>query len=309
VVVGAWVVSAVVAVGACGGRSSLDDFVAQPQVDGGHAIDAGLHPSRDAGMDSSHHLPVDSGHDADAAKAVDANPPVDAPVDAAVEARVDAPKDALVDAPRDSSPDGCVSMCVPLTCADVGGLGIGVAPDGCGGEVSCGECACVYAGLPESCLGAVTVPPDAWLDIDCCHGPCTPVGCAQLGTACGLDSDGCGNVLDCGPCNADGTCPGGGKAGVCSICTPKTCAAAGLNCGSNDDGCGGTVECGTCDPCIPCNDGVCAGVLVSQCKAMTCESLGFTCGQAADTCGGLLECGSCASPLSCLRGVCAMACE
>jgi len=293
------VLVALMALSGCGARSSLDLVSATAAADAGS--EGAARPVRDAGSDSGRTL-LDSGHDADAAIVVDANLRIDA--------FVDAPLDASLDAPLETStPDGCVSMCVPLTCAEVGGLGIGLAPDGCGGEVNCGECACVYAGLPESCLGAVTVPPDAWLDIDCCHGPCTPVGCAQLGIACGLDSDGCGNVLDCGPCNADGTCPGGGNAGVCSSCTPKTCAAAGLNCGSNDDGCGGTVDCGTCDPCIPCNDGVCAGVLVSQCKAMTCESLGFTCGEAADTCGGLLECGSCASPLSCLRGVCAMACE
>jgi len=55
-----------------------------------------------------------------------------------------------------------------------------------------------------------------------CSGPgcmnCVPRTCADIGYTCGLTSDNCGNVLDCGSntCAVPGqTCGGGGKLGQC----------------------------------------------------------------------------------------------
>ena len=68
---------------------------------------------------------------------------------------------------------------------------------------------------------------------------CTPSTCPELGVACGWVPDGCGDSVNCGACKADGTCPGGGRAGDCAPCVPRTCASAGLDCGASSDGCGG----------------------------------------------------------------------
>jgi hypothetical protein len=46
-------------------------------------------------------------------------------------------------------------------------------------------------------------------------GPgCTPVTCSGQGGVCGVVADGCGGVLDCGPCDSGQGCgPGGCDAG------------------------------------------------------------------------------------------------
>jgi len=67
-------------------------------------------------------------------------------------------------------------------------------PDGCGGTVTCrGSCngnrVCGAAGANV-----------------CAKGSCTPTTCAQQGKTCGLISDGCSRVLDCGTCGNGMTC-------------------------------------------------------------------------------------------------------
>jgi len=200
----------------------------------------------------------------------------------------------------------CVSTCVPVTCAGTGALP-GIISDGCGNILDCGTCSCVYQGLPQSCWGAVTVPPDVWLNSDCCGSVgCTPATCAQLNVFCAEVGDGCGGLLDCGSCKPGGTCPV--QPGECPTCVPKTCASAGSNCGAQEDGCGGEIDCGTCDPCVPCQAGVCAGVLVSMCAPTTCADLGLECGAATDGCNHALDCGTCPGSLACAQGVCLPAC-
>jgi hypothetical protein len=49
---------------------------------------------------------------------------------------------------------------------------------------------------------------------------------------CGPSGDGCGALLDCGPC------PSG--------CTPRTCSQAAADCGMIADNCGGLIDCGVC---------------------------------------------------------------
>jgi hypothetical protein len=198
----------------------------------------------------------------------------------------------------------CVSVCVPETCASQG-IVFGPASDGCGGVINCGYCP--GGGVAPGCYGAITWPPDAWLP-PVCGGACGANDCQQLGLTCGRVADGCGGVVDCGACNANGTCPTGGAAGDCSPCVPKTCASAGYDCAGGSDGCGGTTDCGTCDDCIRCDRGHCGGVLISLCAPKTCADQGAACGTTTDGCGNFLDCGACSTGLTCAQGTCLPAC-
>jgi hypothetical protein len=317
-------------------RDARHDTSTRPPVDSGAHPDAprhGLDAARDTGGLGDVAHPLDAPTDS---TAPDAGQPVDAPGDGPPP-DVCAPRTCLeLGFNCGPAADGCghtldcggcpvgeacdeglgqcvtcVPGCVPWTCADLrwnDPLG-GVIPDGCGNEIDCGTCACVYPGLPASCNGAVTMPPNVWVDLACCGTTnCLPKTCDELGISCGRAPDGCGGVLQCGECTAEGVCPMGGRAGACSPCVPQTCASQSFNCGSQGDGCGGTLDCGTCDPCVPCLSGVCAGVFVSDCVPATCESQSIVCGPAGDGCGNELECGTCESSWSCLRGICVPFC-
>jgi len=148
---------------------------------------------------------------------------------------------------------------------------------------------------------------------------CTPKTCAQLGFNCGMNSDGCGNIISCGTCSSPETCGGGGGFSVCGMptmspdagmaCTPKTCAQLGFDCGMNSDGCGNTLSCGTCTAPAFCGGGgfsMCGTMGVggdaATCVPKTCLQLGFNCGPAGDGCGNMLSCGTCMSPDTCGGG-------
>jgi hypothetical protein len=77
---------------------------------------------------------------------------------------------------------------------------------------------------------------------------CTERTCEEAGAECGPVADGCGDLLDCGPCTAPETCGGGGVPNQCGDdgCVPRTCEEAGAECGPIADGCGDTVDCGDC---------------------------------------------------------------
>jgi hypothetical protein len=79
----------------------------------------------------------------------------------------------------------------------------------------------------------------------------------QLGYNCGLQGDGCGGTVDCGPCAMGQTCGGGGPGlcGTSTSCTPQTCQQANAQCGVIGDGCGGTIDCGQCTPPLTCGGG------------------------------------------------------
>ena len=161
---------------------------------------------------------------------------------------------------------------------------------------------------------------------------CTPKTCQDQGFNCGQNSDGCGNILDCGSCPAGQTCGGGGFS-ICGVasssssggdastggdaggnsCTPTTCMALGYSCGQNGDGCGGILDCGTCMAPETCGGGgfskcglppgvAADGGPVTSCTPTTCASLGYDCGPAPDSCGGLLQCGTCMAPETCGGG-------
>ncbi len=184
------------------------------------------------------------------------------------------------------------SRCQPMTCESQG-KNCGVAIDGCGGTLHCGECpegqVCGGGGVPHVCAPPV----------------CEPGTCASLGKNCGVASDGCGGTVRCGTCSAPETCGGGGVPNVCGqpVCTPTTCSALGKNCGSVQDGCGGTLECGTCPEGEVCGGGGAPNVCgKAACQPATCASLGKNCGTVSDGCGGTLECGECPEGQSCGGG-------
>jgi hypothetical protein len=71
---------------------------------------------------------------------------------------------------------------------------------------------------------------------------CTPRTCASASPACGDVPDGCGGVLDCGPCAQTPSA----TTTVCEplACTPRTCEELGHECGWAEDGCGEWLRCG-----------------------------------------------------------------
>ena len=193
----------------------------------------------------------------------------------------------------------------------------GPIADGCGGIVKCGGCT-----APETCGGSGV--PSHCGEPEVTEVVCEPKTCADLGASCGLEADGCGNVLNCWGSDAIKV---GGKshcsdpaadcvAGECktlSSCTKLTCAdyptPQGL-CGPVSDGCGGTLDCGfTCATGQLCGvdaPGKCGTV---SCQPMTCESAlmgkpqGY-CGYVADGCGGgITDCAAkCSSGDTCGGG-------
>ena len=121
------------------------------------------------------------------------------------------------------------------------------------------------------------------------NGECRPLVASDCpASICGLLSDGCGGILDCGGCAEGLSCGGGGEPNICGegACLPMTCAALGVSCGTVSDGCGGQLNCGECNVCNPCEPG--------------------RCGSWDDGCGGTADCGACAAPDSCQSdGYCA----
>ena len=145
-------------------------------------------------------------------------------------------------------------------------------------------------------------------DLTSCVRPdvpmCAAKSCADLGYSCGMQGDGCGNVINCGACTAPQTCGGGGTHGVCGgpTCTPLTCAKLGYKCGAAGDGCGGLLFCGVCAPPNSCGGGGKPGICGNSCVPATCASLNLHCGKADDGCGGMLSCGTCPTGQSCGGG-------
>jgi EGF domain len=76
---------------------------------------------------------------------------------------------------------------------------------------------------------------------------CTPLTCTQLNAACGPAGDGCGGVLQCGPCPSGLTCASApARCSGATSCQPRTCVQLGATCGPVADGCGGLLQCGSC---------------------------------------------------------------
>ena len=127
--------------------------------------------------------------------------------------------------------------CMPQSSCEEAGAQCGVVPDGCGGELVCGECS------PDEVCGSSN---------QCqANDLCEPTTCEELAATCGTLDDGCGAVLDCGTCDTPETCGGGGDANQCG-CAPTTCAQEEAQCGTIADGCGGELTCGDCDGSLVC---------------------------------------------------------
>jgi hypothetical protein len=102
-------------------------------------------------------------------------------------------------------------------------------------------------------------------DLSSCVNPptppiCRPHSCGDQHVGCGPAGDGCGQLLDCGPCTPPATCGGGGVRSQCGYfeagsCPPITCASQGIACGPAGDGCGNLLQCGTCTPPQTCGGG------------------------------------------------------
>ena len=178
--------------------------------------------------------------------------------------------------------------------------------------------------FPNECAGGPMTPQEKLLefmifDLGSCITPdiptCTPKTCAQQGLMCGPAGDGCGNVIQCGPCPVGETCGGGGMPSVCGSpsCIPKTCAQQSIHCGPAGNGCGGLLQCGTCPAGQTCGGGGMPGVCGNQmCTPKTCAQLMIHCGPAGDGCGGLIQCGTCPMNQTCggggMPGVCGGGC-
>ncbi len=194
-----------------------------------------------------------------------------------------APDTTTSDAP--ASDAGVDGGCMPKSCAQLGAQ-CGVAPNGCGGSVTCGDCP-----SGQTCGGG---GPN-----QCGTSSCTPKTCAQLGASCGVVSDGCSAALNCGTCPIGWTCGAPGTPNQC-VCTPVTCAAAGAECGDMPDGCGKTLACGDCPSGQICGGGGAANKCgTAPCVPYSCADVGAECGQTSDGCGGVLSCGTCQSPKTC----------
>ncbi len=102
--------------------------------------------------------------------------------------------------------------------------------------------------------------------------PCTPWTCSQAGAVCGVITDGCGGMLDCGECTPEDT-----------TCVPRTCALANATCGSSDDGCGGTLDCGTCDG-GACVQGTCVQLACGDHEKNACGGCAAMPLEPGDTC-------------------------
>jgi hypothetical protein len=157
-------------------------------------------------------------------------------------------------------------------------------------------------------------------DLGSCVTPdvpkCTKTTCAAQGIKCGPAADGCGGVLDCGPCPTGQTCGGGGIPSTCGApsCSPRTCLQQNIHCGPAGDGCGKSLDCGACTLPDTCGGGGTPGVCGrGTCTATTCAAQNIHCGPAGDGCGNALDCGPCPAGQTCggggKPGVCGTECS
>jgi hypothetical protein len=137
---------------------------------------------------------------------------------------------------------------------------------------------------------------------------CTPRNCAQANANCGPVGDGCGNLLDCGPCPMGQTCGGGGKPSQCGMmpCMGRSCMVQNIKCGPAGDGCGNLIQCGSCPMGQTCGGGgvpgVCGSVDGGACVGRTCKQQNIQCGPAGDGCGNQIDCGPCPPGQTCGGG-------
>ena len=158
--------------------------------------------------------------------------------------------------PGGESCDGLGVVCLDGECVCIldscPGLGVecGGWPDGCGGQLDCGQC----PGAQDDCVDGLCI--------------CTPA--CEL-KECG--GDGCGG--SCGGCpGANNQCQGG----TC-VCVPSVCDST--MCGEMGDGCGGQIDCAGCPDGHECQGNQC--VCIPDCEGKECGDNG--CGGNCGWCG------------------------
>lgn len=169
----------------------------------------------------------------------------------------------------------------------------GVAGDGDGTSGSGGGGGATSAGLAyEGLEGLIEEQPGAG-GMTCR----TAASCSD--SECGPISDGCGNFIECGGCEAPATCGGAGIPSHCGVpgtgssgsCVPASCDSLGASCGQHGDGCGGVLSCAPCSIAgEECVQGQCEPT--SACTRRTCADYSEPgrCGPVSDGCSGILEC-------------------
>jgi hypothetical protein len=108
---------------------------------------------------------------------------------------------------------------------------------------------CIYDEATGSAAcedGYVREEPDNEMNFACVS--CALVTCEDLEAQCGLMSDGCGSMLDCGQCLENEEC-GIETPNQCTdtSCEASDCTSANAECGTIDDGCGRMLDCGACE--------------------------------------------------------------
>ena len=181
----------------------------------------------------------------------------------------------------------------------------------CGECCSDGDCRNAAAGITEAI---------------CVNGTCAcapkPVTC-RPNSSCGMHSDGCGGLTDCGECTQfpGSACAGGqnGFNGSCtcfSDCTDKECGSDGCagTCGSCapglscvnfqcvDDACGGACDRNRCEVCI---DGTCQVFCNADAGAICCAGDCVFPGPDVCGCGPACDADAC---LVCSAGTCMNRC-
>lgn len=99
----------------------------------------------------------------------------------------------------------------------------GQITNNCGSVLQCNGCASTERCQNRRCVPKSCAPGRSRAAGDAC---CLPQTCQELGQTCGEWPDGCGGVLDCGPCQ----------------CVPDTCDPNFPTC-NIPDGCGGILNC------------------------------------------------------------------
>ncbi len=182
----------------------------------------------------------------------------------------------------------CKATCGPKECGPVSNQ--------CGGFIECGGCTapeiCGGSGIPSVCGAS--------------NPTCIPTTCAVLGATCGMQSDGCGGILDCWSeaAKASGATPACEVAGqlcfngTCTstipVCTKLTCNDYAGNpnlCGAVSDGCSGVLDCGfTCGVGEGCVDSKCTKLCTPiSCSAALATLPAGYCDVIPDGCGGIIS--------------------
>ena len=181
----------------------------------------------------------------------------------------------------------CVA-CENVTCNDLG-YECGAAWLGCGPQTNLGNCGDCSAKPNTTCNPILHI----------CEPKCTPLAkaviCANAktkGKDCGVITDNCGGIVDCGGCPAGQACGVRGVANQCSPAEdPLECQLAGKNCGQIDSACGGKVDCGICPAGQVCNSNNICGPACAP-KDCTDPAYNGKCGsQLDDGCLGKINCG------------------